>query len=29
MPTWVGKRPLADMLANGIRGEEAVECFEV
>jgi hypothetical protein len=27
--TRVGKRWLADLLANGVRGEEVIECFEV
>ena len=25
----VGKRPVADLLASGVRSEEMVECFEV
>ena len=27
--TRVGERPLADLLANGVRGEAVAECFEV
>lgn len=27
--TRVGKRPVADLLASGVRSEEVVKCFEV